>query len=73
MFEKRTDLALEHHELHGNDSGITVNEYKKDGFVITLAEVTSGKGEELSGKRKGKYITVEIGDAWKIDKAFFAR
>ncbi len=73
MFEKRTDLALEHHELHGTDSGITVNEYKKDGFLITLAEVTSGKGEEISGKRKGKYITVEIGDMWKIDKDIFAR
>lgn len=73
MFEKRTDLALELHELHGNDSGITVNEYKKDGFLITLAEVTSGRGEELSGKRKGKYVTVEIGDMWKIDKSVFAR
>ena len=37
MFEKRTDLALEVHELRGKDSGITVDEQFIDGvkcFII---------------------------------------
>lgn len=73
MFEKRTDLALEVHELRGEDSGITVSEYTKDGFKITLAEVSEGKGEHASGKRKGRYITVEIGSIRHFDRSVFAR
>ncbi|MBQ4317312.1 MAG: GPR endopeptidase [Clostridia bacterium] len=73
MFQKRTDLALEVHELHGNESGITVHEFEKDGFNLTIAEVSSGKGEEISKKRAGKYITVEIGRIWQKDREVFER
>ena len=73
MFEKRTDLALEVHELRGKDSGITVNEFVKDGFNVTVAEVLNREGEELSGKRVGKYITVDIGKAWQKDRSVFER
>ncbi len=73
MFEKRTDLALEIHELRGEESGITVREEIKEGFKVTLAEVSKGKGEELSGKRAGKYITVEMGKIWQTDRESFSR
>ncbi len=71
MFEKRTDLALEVHELRGEESGITVKEYTKNGYKVTLAEVLSGKGEQVSGKHAGKYITIEMGKIWRNDKTVF--
>lgn len=71
MFEKRTDLALEVHELHGEASGITVKEYSKNGYKVTLAKVSSGQGEQSSGKRAGKYITIEMGKIWQKDKTVF--
>jgi len=71
MFEKRTDLALEVHELRGEESGITVKEYTKNGYKVTLAEVLNGKGEQVSGKRAGKYITIEMGKLWRNDKTVF--
>ncbi len=71
MFEKRTDLALEVHELHGDASGIEVNEQIKDGIKVTVAEVSQGIGEKSSGKKAGRYITLDIGKIWKQDKKRF--
>lgn len=73
MFEKRTDLALEIHELHGEESGIIVDEREADGFLISTATVKSGEGERVSGKKAGKYITVEIGKIWQLDRTAFER
>lgn len=71
MFEKRTDLALEVHELRGKDSGIDVSEANKDGIKITTATVNKGEGERLSGKKAGKYITLEVGKIWLMDSSRF--
>ncbi len=71
MFQKRTDLAMEVHELHGENSGIKVKEITKKGVNITEAEVMKGEGERLSGKSAGKYITVDIGNVWQYDKEKF--
>lgn len=65
MFEKRTDLALEVHELHGNDSGITVREEKIGEITVTYADVSEGEGARLSGKPSGRYITFSIGSFYK--------
>lgn len=73
MFEKRTDLALEVHELHGKDSGITVNEEIVDGFSVTYAEIKEGEGERLSGKSSGKYITFKIGALHKKGREELAK
>ncbi len=73
MFEKRTDLALEIRELRGEDSGISVEETEKDGMRITTATITPGEGERIAGKNAGKYITVETGKIWKLDKSSFER
>ena len=67
MYNKRTDLALEVHELRGTQSGITLTEEKKDGITVTTAVVKEGEGEKLSGKQAGKYITVDIGKVWQTD------
>ncbi|MBR6563362.1 MAG: GPR endopeptidase [Clostridia bacterium] len=71
MFEKRTDLALEAREMHGEDSGIIVREENKDGFNVVYAEVLRGEGERLSGKSAGHYITVEIGKDWMHERTAF--
>ena len=73
MFEKRTDLALEVHELHGEDSGISITEFEKGGFDVTVAEVLNHEGEERSQKPMGKYITVDIGTLWRKDRGWFER
>ncbi len=71
MFQKRTDLALEVHELRGKDSGIILSETKKDGITVTTATVEKGEGEKNSGKQAGKYITMDIGKIWQADTAVF--
>ena len=68
MFQKRTDLALEIHELHGTDSGITVENTTKNGLAVTTARINSPSGEKLSGKNSGEYITVDIGSLTSIER-----
>ena len=65
MFEKRTDLALEVHELHGKDSGISVKELKAGEITVTYADIAEGEGERLSGKQAGRYITFDVGEIHK--------
>ena len=65
MFEKRTDLALEVHELQGKESGITVNERTVGEITVTYADIKEGEGERLSGKPSGRYITFDVGDFHK--------
>lgn len=71
MFQKRTDLALEIHELRGKDSGISVEETERNGLKITTATVSPGEGEKLSGKNAGNYITVDVGNIRRTDKRTF--
>ncbi len=73
MLEKYTDLAVEVHELHGEDSGITVEEKEIDGVKITFAKIISQQGEKNSGKPMGDYINMDIGKAWLVDSKGFAR
>ena len=73
MFEKRTDLALEVHELHGSDSGITVEESQKEGLTVTTAVVKRGIGEKNSRKSAGKYITIDTGEVRYLDKTGFLK
>ncbi len=72
MFEKRTDLALEVHELHGTDSGIEIKEETKEGILVTTATVKSGEGEKRSGKKAGNYITLDTGKIWQSDSSAFS-
>ncbi|HBL83823.1 MAG: hypothetical protein A2Y17_08215 [Clostridiales bacterium GWF2_38_85] len=71
---KRTDLALEVHELNteqGKDDGIITREENIDDIIVTTAEIKEGKGEELSGKSAGIYITVDVGRVWQYDSVRF--
>lgn len=74
MFERRTDLALEAHEINamrGEDDGIILREYERGGYKITEATVESGRGEENAGKPSGRYITIALGRVWQTDKSRF--
>lgn len=73
MFEKRTDLALELHELHGKDSGIELDEQIINGIKVTSATVREGTGEQTAGKPAGLYITLDIGKLWQNDKRLFVK
>ena len=66
MFEKRTDLALEVHELRGNDSGIKISEAKINEITVTYADVLDDEGARLSGKSVGRYITFDVGEFYKM-------
>lgn len=67
MLIKRTDLALEIHEINteqGKDDGIILREETDGGLKITFAEIKEGKGEALSKKKAGIYITADVGKVW---------
>ncbi|OQB14747.1 MAG: Germination protease precursor [Firmicutes bacterium ADurb.Bin193] len=66
MFNIRTDLAVEAHELYREtDSreevpGVVVDTEKLKKISITRVHIKDKKGEEALGKKKGVYITLEI-------------
>lgn len=63
----RTDLAAEGHSLNaerGVDDGIIITEALSFGVPVTRAEVKPG-GEAKSGRRAGRYLTVDAGKAWQ--------
>ncbi len=77
-FSPRTDLANETHELickvHGNkNDGILFESQKKSGIKVDYMTVINSHGEKISGKPKGKYVTVSIGKVWHSNKQTFEK
>lgn len=75
MYEIRTDLALEAHEINaqaGREDGIRTEEETIDGFSITTVHVGEGEGERLSKKKAGTYINVDVGKSWLLASEGFA-
>ena len=70
MLEKRTDLALEVHELHGNDSGVDISEEKIDGILVTRAKIEDGNKANFLIKQAGEYITFVDSDD-RIDRDMY--
>ncbi len=73
MLEKYTDLAIEVHELRGEDSGIKVEETYQEGIKISISTVLEGEGERLSGKSAGKYINIDVGNLRMKDGEGFSK
>lgn len=69
MFNIRTDLALEAHEIasknkkHIVDGVIFCEEYKAS-YKLTRVEIISRDGEKATGKPMGKYLTLDVGRIW---------
>lgn len=75
MYEIRTDLALEAHEINaqaGREDGIRTEEETIDGFSITTVHVGEGEGERLAKKKAGTYINVDVGKSWLLASEGFA-
>lgn len=58
----RTDLAIECREEYGEAEieGVKYTEKQNDRAKTTIIEVLNEKGEQIIGKPKGSYITVEV-------------
>ena len=75
MYEIRTDLALEAHEINaqaGREDGIRTEEETIDGFLVTTVHVSEGEGERLATKKAGTYINVDVGKSWLLASEGFA-
>jgi len=69
----RTDLALEAHEVIQERRaeelpGIKSESHATENALVTRMEIFSTEGEELLGKAKGKYITIEARNLKKRNK-----
>ncbi|KYH34514.1 germination protease precursor [Clostridium tepidiprofundi DSM 19306] len=65
MINIRTDLAVEAQEMYKkqtkqNIPGTKISEYMDEDIKVTIVSIIDEKGEEIIGKPKGTYITLEI-------------
>lgn len=64
--EKRTDLALEAHEIYAEDKkvnaveGVDISTLKKDGVSVTRVKIQNDAGSRALKKPVGDYVTLEI-------------
>ena len=65
-FQKRTDLALESHEMYtqnqntANVPGVSVDNEQLPDVFVTRVKITDARGEAALGKPVGNYVTLEI-------------
>lgn len=68
MRQRRTDLALEAHELWrrnvGERSGVTTREHDAFGYGVTVVEVFEPSAARALGKPMGTYITLDLRSYW---------
>ncbi len=75
MLERRTDLALEAHELRRAQaekvSGASAREHETFGYGVTVVEVTERAAARALGKPMGTYVTLDLRPYWEhADDAF---
>ena len=64
--EKRTDLALEAHEIYAEEqqvdkiSGVDIDTFKKEGISVTRVKILNDDGSRALKKPIGDYVTLEI-------------
>jgi len=69
-YERRTDLALEAHELwrggaKENDlPGVASSEHETCGYQVTTVTVTDNASARALGKPKGTYVTLDLRPYW---------
>lgn len=79
MFQIRTDLAMEAHELASKNKnspvdGVIFREEIVDGYKMTRIEILNEEGKKQTGKPIGKYLTLDTGKLWDsgIENMYFA-
>ena len=72
MFTKRTDLAIEAHELWQESAGKTTRlagvkatEKKIQGYPVTQVDILDREGEAALGKPAGSYRTLDLTAFWQ--------
>ena len=80
MFTKRTDLAIEAHELWQEPAGKTprlagvkATEKKIQGYPVTQVDILDREGEAALGKPAGSYRTLDLTAFWQRGDGFFDR
>ena len=76
MLERRTDLALEAHELRSGGSqlpGVTCENTQAEGFPLTTVRVTSAEGAAALGKPEGVYHTLDLTGLERREEGAFPR
>ena len=68
MRQRRTDLALEAHELWRRDTpehpGVNVREHDAFGYGVSVVEVTEPEAARALGKPVGTYVTLDLRPYW---------
>lgn len=69
MYQPRTDLALEAHEIAKKNLGKTIDGVaysveKIKGFSLTRVEIETENAAKITQKPCGKYLTLHIGSPW---------
>ena len=76
MLERRTDLALEAHELRSGGSqlpGVACENTQAEGFPLTTVRVTSAEGAAALGKPEGVYHTLDLTGLERREEGAFPR
>ena len=79
MAQRRTDLALEAHELwhgaarEGELPGVETAEHDVRGYTATVVEVRSAAAARALGKPAGTYVTLDLRPYWEHAEDAFER
>ena len=80
MAQRRTDLAVEAHQLWREGAGdaaslpgVRAQEENRDGFAVTTVTVSSREGAQALGKPQGTYITIELDGLLRREENAFQR
>ncbi len=80
MLTKRTDLAVEAHEIWRESaavetrlSGVEARDYRREGCPVTHVKILDEKGSKELGKPIGTYVTVDISALSHGEPSVFAR
>lgn len=80
MILRRTDLALEAHELWKESAadatklpGVRAGNRKREGFPVTEVDILDSRGAEALGRPVGEYLTVDCTSFWQRSEGFFER
>lgn len=76
MLERRTDLAMEAHELRGKGGalpGVESRETQAEGFPLTTVRVMGPEGAKALGKPEGTYHTLDLTGLERREENAFPR
>ena len=79
MTQRRTDLAVEAHQLWQEEAGGTAHpgvraeEREREGFAVSAVTVASPEAAQALGKPEGVYITIELDGLLRREEGAFQR